>query len=77
MIGLQDMLLQTSGETIYLLPAWPREWDVDFKLHAPGQTVVQGQVRGGKLIGLSVTPESRSGDVVNMWETEGGADAAG
>ena len=34
MIGLQEMLLQTNGEQILLFPAWPKEWNVHFKLHA-------------------------------------------
>ncbi len=63
MIGLQEMLMQTLGEEIRLLPAWPKEWDVDFKLHAPRQTTVEGRVREGILVDLKVTPESRRSDV--------------
>ena len=33
MSALQEMLLQTNGRKIYVAPAWPKEWDVDFKLH--------------------------------------------
>ena len=68
---LQAMLMQAEPRDgsafagkIYLLPAWPRDWDVNFKLHAPGKTIVQGSVRGGKLVDLAVTPESRRQDVV-------------
>jgi hypothetical protein len=60
---LQAMLLQTDGEEIFLLPAWPQEWDVAFKLHAPQQTIVEGIVRDGKLESLTVTPESRRAQV--------------
>jgi alpha-L-fucosidase 2 len=60
----QSMLLQTDGRQIFLLPAWPKEWDVEFKLHAPQQTTVEGVLRGGKLTSLHVTPESRRQDVV-------------
>ncbi len=63
MIGLQEMLMQTIGKRIYLLPAWPKEWDVDFKLHAPYQTTVQGKARNGKITQLKVTPEVRRKDV--------------
>ncbi|TYP95827.1 hypothetical protein BC792_10923 [Sphingobacterium allocomposti] len=66
MIGLQEMLLQTADDKIYLFPAWPREWDVDFKLHAPQQTTVQGKLRGGKLVDLHVVPAARREDVVNL-----------
>ena len=64
MIGLQEMLMQTDGRVIRLLPAWPASWDADFKLHAPYQTVVEGRVRGGKVEALQVTPEERCRDVV-------------
>ncbi|SDM09956.1 hypothetical protein SAMN05421823_110159 [Catalinimonas alkaloidigena] len=68
MIGLQEMLLQTDGEKIMLLPAWPQDWDVHFKLHAPYQTTVEGMVKDGTLVSLKVLPESRTKDVVNLWE---------
>ena len=63
---LQTMLLQAVGDKIYLLPAWPKDWDVAFKLHAPSNTTVEGVVRAGKLEQLKVTPEARTKDVVNM-----------
>ncbi|WP_226176309.1 DUF5703 domain-containing protein [Hymenobacter lucidus] len=66
MIGLQEMLLQTDGRKIYLLPAWPKSWDVHFKLHAPYQTTVEGMVINGRVQELRVTPESRRADVVVM-----------
>jgi hypothetical protein len=66
MIGLQEMLVQSSGKEIFLFPAWPKEWDVNFKLHAPHNTTVEGVLKGGKLTALKVTPESRASDVVNM-----------
>ena len=62
--GLQLMLMQSEGDAIYLLPAWPKDWDVDFKLHAPQQTTVEGRVVNGEVIDLKVTPESRRKDVV-------------
>jgi hypothetical protein len=65
MVQLQEMLLQTPGDKLVLFPAWPKDWDVDFKLHAPRQTVVKGVLRGGKLLSLKVTPESRAKDLVN------------
>jgi hypothetical protein len=60
----QSMLLQTDGRKIFLLPAWPKDWDVEFKLHAPQQTVLEGVYRGGLLKSLKVTPASRRADVV-------------
>lgn len=61
---LQALLLQTDGDQVFLLPAWPRDWDVEFKLHAPRQTVIEGVYRAGKLLTLRVTPENRRQDVV-------------
>jgi alpha-L-fucosidase 2 len=67
MITLQHMLLQTEpySEKLHLCPAWPRNWDCSFKLHAPDQTIVQGEVRNGKLVDLVVTPASRKKDILN------------
>jgi len=64
MIGLQEMLMQTPGRAIHLLPAWPKEWPVDFRLRAPEQTIVTGKVRGGKLVELDVQPPARREDVI-------------
>ena len=66
MIGLQEMLLQTVGDRILLFPAWPVNWDVHFKLHAPKQTVVEAEWKGGRLTQLKVTPESRRKDIELM-----------
>ena len=49
MIGLQEMLLQTNGTQILLFPAWPKEWNVHFKLHAPGNTTVEATLKDGKV----------------------------
>ena len=64
MIGLQEMLMQTIGDKILLLPAWPRDWDVDFKLHAPKNTTVECSYRGGRIEKLTVIPKDRERDVV-------------
>ena len=66
LIAVQSMLLQADGRKIYLLPAWPRDWDCEFKLHAPYNTTVEGVIKAGKLEKLTVTPQSRAADVVNM-----------
>ena len=61
----QLMLLQgEAGGKILLMPAWPQQWDVDFKLHAPHNTTVECQLKDGKITGLNVTPESRRADLV-------------
>ena len=68
MTGIQEMLLAPepgSSGKLHLFPAWPADWDVDFKLHAPGQTLVEASLKDGKLVSLKVTPESREKDIVN------------
>lgn len=63
MIGLQEMLMQCFGNQILLFPAWPKTWDVNFKLHAPKNTIVEGIFKDGKIEELKVFPESRRADV--------------
>jgi len=68
MTGIQEMLLAPEPGPhgkLHLFPGWPAEWDVDFQLHAPGQTVVACVLRGGQVESLTVTPSSRANDVVN------------
>ena len=68
MTALQAMLMQVVGKKIYLFPAWPKDWDVNFKLHALYNTTVEGELRGGNVVSLKVTPELRKADVINMLE---------
>jgi hypothetical protein len=68
MKAFQSMLLQAdpySGK-IYLFPAWPKEWDVDFKLRAPGNTIIECSLKDGEIAQLTITPKSREKDIVNM-----------
>lgn len=67
MTGLQEMLLAAEPAPqgkIYLLPAWPQDWDVQFKLHAPGNTIVECDYADGKVRSLKVEPPSREKDLV-------------
>jgi len=66
MIGLQEMLMQVDDKTIFLFPAWPKNTDVHFKLHAPYNTTVEAEVKDGKMVSLKVFPEERKKDVVMM-----------
>ncbi|MHC4741272.1 MAG: DUF5703 domain-containing protein [Planctomycetota bacterium] len=63
MTALQSMLFQTKGDQILLLPAWPKQWNADFKLHATKNTTVECEVRNGKVRNLRVIPPSRRRDV--------------
>jgi hypothetical protein len=66
MKAFQSMIMQTEGRKIFIAPAWPQDWNANFKLHAPYQTVVEGRVEDGKLVDLKVSPESRRADVVSL-----------
>ena len=66
MMALQNMLMQCEDKKILLFPAWPKEWDVEFKLNAPYKTIIEGVYRQGKLESLKVTPGWRTKDVVKM-----------
>jgi hypothetical protein len=63
-VALQRMLVQEAGPKILLLPAWPADWDVDFKLHLSQRTVITGTVKAGKLTTWDIQPSSRKKDVV-------------
>ena len=61
---IQSMLLQVEGKKIFLMPAWPRDWNCSFKLHAPCKTTVEGRVENCEVKDLVVTPASRFTDIV-------------
>lgn len=68
MSAVQSMLLQCDGNAIHLFPAWPKNWDVSFKLYAPGNTLIEGIYKNGKLEKLNVTPKEREKDITNWLE---------
>ena len=58
MIGLQEMLLQeTADGQLLLFPAWPREWNCRFRLHATDGRTVEASIQEGK---IKVTPNVRT-----------------
>ena len=63
MIALQQMLMQCDGDRILLFPAWPADWNVTFRLHAPGQTIVEGELANGVITRFHITPANRYNDV--------------
>ena len=66
MLALQYMLLQNDGRLLVLFPAWPKSWNVEFKLRAHLDTVVEGVYRDGRLERFDITPERREMHVVQM-----------
>jgi len=66
MIGMQEMLLQEVGGEILLFPAWPKDWDVHFKLHAKNNTTVEVKLENGKVQVIDVNPKDRQDDIKNL-----------
>ncbi len=66
MIGMQDMLLQEANGKIYLFPAWPKDWNVHFKLHASNNTTIEAQLENGIVNILKVVPEERKKDIISL-----------
>jgi hypothetical protein len=69
MTALQWMILQPADDeagSSLLFAAWPCEWDVDFKLAAPMATTVEGVLKGGKLMTLTVTPAAHRSLIHNQ-----------
>jgi len=67
--ALQWMILQPADDnasSMILFGAWSCDWDVDFKLHGPKNTIVEGILKNGKLLSLQVTPSTREKDVINV-----------
>jgi hypothetical protein len=56
-IALQEMLMQDVDNTLYLFPAWPKHWNVKFKLHAPNKTIVTAEWKDGKVLRQEVSPK--------------------
>ncbi len=63
MRALQNMLIQEVDDEILLFPAWPKEWDVTFKIHASENTIVEGKLKAGIIIDKKVTPEKRNKNI--------------
>lgn len=48
MIGLQEMLLQERPDgSLMLFPAWPKDWNARFRLHATGGRTVDAEIKDG------------------------------
>ena len=65
--AMQWMLLQPADDgegSALLFASWPCAWDVRFSLRAPRATTVAGELRGGKLVSLAVTPAERRDAIV-------------
>jgi len=67
-LGLTDeaarLLKLKIGDGPYRFPAWPKQWDLKFKLYASQGTIVEAEMKDGKVVNVKVTPEERMKDVV-------------
>jgi hypothetical protein len=60
------MLVQEGQGKILLLPAWPANWDVDFKLHVSHGGILTGTVKDGQLVTWKIDPPTLADKVVVM-----------
>lgn len=66
--ALQKMLLQYDGDDLHILPAWPKDWDVDFSLFAPGRTRVECKLRDGRIEKLDIEcPDKAWNTILPEW----------
>ena len=63
-VALQRMLVQQTADKIVLLPAWPRNWDVTFKLKLRQGGTIEGEVKNGELIHWDISPKELSKQVI-------------
>jgi hypothetical protein len=61
---LQTMLCQADNGKISLFPAWPKTWNVDFRLHTALQTTIECTYVNGTIQSLTVDPPQRRNDIV-------------
>lgn len=50
LMTLQNMVIQSYGETVYVLPAFPKDWNVSFKLYTPYSNCIEGNYKLGKWV---------------------------
>ena len=56
--------LDDALQRVILFPAWPADWDVEFRLHAPRNTTIEAACINGTLTKLVVEPSPRRVDVI-------------
>ncbi|MEI7900363.1 MAG: hypothetical protein WCK89_08920 [bacterium] len=49
---------------LFQFPAWPKDWNVAFKLYAPGKTAIECVCRDGEINKLNVLPKKRIEDLI-------------
>ncbi len=54
--AFQRMLVQETPDIVYLFPAWPLSWDVDFKIYT-SHGIVECKLKHGKIIRLKTSSD--------------------
>ena len=67
---LQEMLIQPAGGKIHLLPGWPENLDVSFRIALPGKTRIEAVYQDGNFREIEVWPKMRTGTVVGAGPLE-------
>ena len=45
LMTLQEMVMQAYGNKVYVLPAFPKDWDVSFKLYTLQNNIIEGEYK--------------------------------
>ena len=45
LLTIQEMVMQSYGKTVYVLPSFPKDWNVSFKLYTPGNNCINGEYK--------------------------------
>lgn len=61
---LQEMVMQVKEDKIYILPAFPEEWNVAFKLHPTAETSIELEYKNGKIERINVYPEKDRNKII-------------
>jgi len=71
---LREMLVRADadGKAVHLLPGWPEDRDVAFRLALPGDIRIEGLYAGGDFQSIEVWPKQRAGTVVGVGPFEKG-----
>jgi len=70
MPALQKMLMQADDGKLLRFPAWPRQGNLQFRLHPPHRTTVEGEYREEKSVRLKVDLPRRSEGLVLVGPVE-------